>query len=174
MTLALRIDPMAGRHINAVCDIDRSAYPNPWSAATWRKELAASDRVHLVAIDDEALVGHAGLLFVLDEAHVTTVAVDPGRQGEGIASRLLVALLGEARGHGSSAATLEVRAAHLRPQRLYGRFGFRPVGLRRAYYSAPVDDAVVMWLHDLCGVEAVARTDEVADHLGRADAKGPS
>jgi [ribosomal protein S18]-alanine N-acetyltransferase len=174
MTPTLRIDPMAGRHINAVCDIDRSAYPNPWSATTWRRELAASDRLHLVAIDDDLLVGHAGLLFVLDEAHVTTVAVDPARQGEGIASRLLVALLSEARDHGSTAATLEVRAAHLRPQRLYGRFGFRPVGVRRAYYSAPVDDAVVMWLHDLCGVEAMALADEVADDLGRADAKGPS
>ncbi len=158
----VRLDPMAGRHIDAVRTIDRSVYANPWSATTWRNELASPDRFHLVAIDDETLVGHAGLLFVLDEVHVTTVAVDPARQGEGIASRLLVALLREARRHGSRAATLEVRASHLRAQRLYGRFGFRPVGLRRGYYSAPADDAVVMWLHDLGGAEAGARIDRVA------------
>jgi [ribosomal protein S18]-alanine N-acetyltransferase len=161
----LRLDPMAGRHIDAVRVIDRSVYSNPWSAATWRNELASPDRIHLVAIDGVSLVGHAGLLFVLDEVHVTTVAVDPDRQGEGIASRLLVALLGEARLHGSQAATLEVRASQLRPQRLYARFGFRPVGSRRGYYSSPTDDAVVMWLHDLGGAEAARRIDGVAAAL---------
>lgn len=155
---ALRLEPMAPRHIDAVRAIDEQVYANPWSVATWRNELGGADRLHLVAIDDEAVVAHAGLLFVLDDAHVTTVAVTPEREGEGIATAMLVHLLEEARRHGSTAATLEVRAADRRPQRLYARFGFRPAGVRKAYYTKPADDGIVMWLTDLQG-------DEVAERL---------
>lgn len=170
MTPSLRIEPMAGRHIDAVRAIDVVAYPNPWSGSTWRNELAGMDRLHLVAIDDDVLVGHAGLLFVLDETHVTTVAVAAEREGEGIGSALLLALLREARLHGASAATLEVRAARPRPQRLYARFGFRPAGVRRGYYADPADDAIIMWLHDLNDDEAQMRLDEIEDALTGAPA----
>lgn len=153
---------MAGRDIDAVRAIDEVAYPNPWSVATWRKELAAADRFHLVAVDGERVVGHAGLLFVLDEAHVTTVATAADREGEGIATALLVRLLEAAREHGAASATLEVRAADRRPQRLYGRFGFRPAGVRRNYYHDPTDDGIVMWLHDLAGDDTTTRLRELA------------
>lgn len=154
----VRIVEMAGRHIPAVRAIDERAYPNPWSAATWRRELTDDTRHHVVAIDESSrpatVVGHAGLLFVLDEVHVTTVAVHPDAEGRGIATRMLLVLLAEARARGAAAATLEVRASHRRTQRLYGRFGFHPVGVRRGYYSAPSDDAIVMWLDEL-GSEAI-------------------
>jgi len=151
--MILTFAEMALRDIESVRAIDEAAYPNPWSVATWRKELVAADRLHLVALDGDAVVGHAGLLFVLDEVHITTVASRTEREGEGIATALLVRLLTAAREHGSSAATLEVRAADQRPQRLYTRFGFRPAGIRRNYYQDPADDGIVMWLHDLDGDE---------------------
>ncbi|MEZ5167677.1 MAG: ribosomal protein S18-alanine N-acetyltransferase [Acidimicrobiales bacterium] len=140
---------MRDDHVAAVRAIDTRVYANPWSESVWRNELRSPDRFHLVATEDDRVIGHAGLLFVLDEAHVTTVATAPEHEGEGVATALLQALLEEARRHGSAAATLEVRSAAERPQRLYRRFGFRPAGVRRAYYSDPVDDAIVMWLHDL-------------------------
>ncbi|MEM7140842.1 MAG: ribosomal protein S18-alanine N-acetyltransferase [Actinomycetota bacterium] len=163
--MTLRIEPMAPRHIDAAREIDVVAYPNPWSVTTWRNELASADRHHLVAIDDERLVGHAGLLFVLDEAHVTTVAVASANEGRGIATRMLIDLLTDARRHGSSAATLEVRSADRRPQRLYGRFGFRPVGVRKGYYSTPSDDGIVMWLNDLQHDEVGERIAAIATEL---------
>ncbi|MEQ8842430.1 MAG: ribosomal protein S18-alanine N-acetyltransferase [Acidimicrobiales bacterium] len=147
---------MAPRDIDAVIAIDTVAYPNPWSAATWRKELAAAERLHMVALDGARVVGHAGLLYVLDEVHITTVATAEDRASEGIATALLVRLLTAARDHGATAATLEVRSGSARPQRLYGRFGFRPAGVRRKYYQDPIDDGIVMWLHDLDS-EDVAR-----------------
>lgn len=156
---------MATRHIDAVRTIDEAVYANPWGVATWRNELATADRHHIVAIEDDILVGHAGLLFMLEEAHVTTVAVDPSREGKGIATAMLVDLLGEARAHGSTGATLEVRAADKRPQRLYGRFGFRPVGVRKDYYSTPIDDGIVMWLTDLQDAEVGDRISEIAAAL---------
>jgi ribosomal-protein-alanine N-acetyltransferase len=159
---------MGRRDIDAVRAIDKAAYPNPWSAETWRNELANADRLHLVAVDGDHVVGHAGLLFVLDEVHVTTVATDAAREGEGIATTLLVRLLRDAREHGAESATLEVRAGDARPQRLYARFGFRPAGVRRNYYQEPVDDGLVMWLHDLGGAEVAARLAELADAQGVA------
>lgn len=165
MTPTLSIEPMAGRHVAEVRAIDEQAYGNPWSVATWRRELAADDRLHFVADDGTVLVGHAGLLFVLDEVHVTTVAVCEERRGQGIATRLLLTLLDEARAHGSAAATLEVRASDRRAHRIYSRFGFRPAGVRRGYYTGPADDALVMWLHDLGGFETGDRLDRIRREL---------
>jgi len=86
---------------------------------------------------------------VIDETHVTTVAVGPDHRGSGVASRLLVALLNISAEAGSIAATLEVRAASRGAQRLYSRFGFVPAGARSGYYSNPPDDAIIMWLTEL-------------------------
>lgn len=181
MSGVVTIEPMRGRHVRAVRAIDELVYPNPWSVATWRTELAEPSRHHLVATaspghdaagDDGSagatVVGHAGLLVVLDEVHVTTVAVHPEAQGRGIASRLLIDLLAEARIRGASAATLEVRATHRRTQRLYSRFGFRPVGVRPRYYSAPTDDAIVMWLERVGSHEVAERLAEIRSELDTA------
>lgn len=157
LTLAgVRVVPMRGRHLSAVRAIDEVCFSRPWSTALWRRELADPTRVHLVAVTD-VVVGHAGLLTVLDEGHVTTVAVRPDHQGRGVASRLLLALFAAARGRGLAHLTLEVRSADRRAQRLYGRFGFAPAGVRAAYYSEPTDDAVVMWCHDIDRPEVTER-----------------
>ena len=83
------IEPMAGRHIEAVMAIDRRCYSQPWSAATWRDELAADNRTHLVARVDDRVVAHAGSLLIVDELHITTVATDPDAEGRGHGTRLL-------------------------------------------------------------------------------------
>ena len=75
------LEVMAGRHIDAVRGIDDLCYSRPWSAATWRNEVGERTRHHLVARDRDTVVGHAGILFVLDEVHITTVAVHPDRRG---------------------------------------------------------------------------------------------
>ena len=74
--MSVVLEPMAGRHVDAVSAIDSRCFSRPWSAAQWRTELTAADRTHLVARDSDQVVAHAGTLRVLDELHVTTVAVD--------------------------------------------------------------------------------------------------
>lgn len=165
MTSTPVIEPLAGRHLGAVQAIDQRCFSRPWSAATWRTELAADDRHHLVARVGDRLVGHAGSLLVVDELHITTVAVDPDQGGHGHGTRLCLELLRAGVAAGARAATLEVRAAARRTQRLYGRLGFAPAGVRERYYQAPTDDAVIMWLHDLDGDDAAARLDQVAREL---------
>ncbi len=152
---------MTSSHVDSVMAIDSRVYARPWSRSMWIKEIEDAGRPHLVALDGSEVVGHAGSMYALDEVHLTTVAVLPERQGEGIASDLVLALLDQAVRAGSSAATLEVRAADRRTQRLYSRFGFAPAGVRRGYYTTPSDDGIIMWLADLQSPELARRLDEI-------------
>jgi len=159
------VRPMRGRHISAVRAIDTRAYSRPWSLATWRRELDAGDRTHLVAQVRGRVIGHAGSLTTLRDVHVTTVAVDPDVGSRGVATRMVLELLRRAEADGAHAATLEVRATHRRTQRLYARLGFAPVGTRPRYYAAPTEDAVIMWLHDLAAAETRERWAAVDEWL---------
>ena len=163
--MSLVLEPMAGRHVDAVFAIDTRCYSRPWSAAQWRTELADDDRTHLVMSEDDQLVAHAGTLRMLDELHITTVAVDPDHEGKGHGTRLCVELLRIGIAAAATAATLEVRAQAHRTQRIYGRLGFAPAGIRSRYYDRPTDDAVIMCLLDLDSQEVTERLDRVAAEL---------
>jgi ribosomal-protein-alanine N-acetyltransferase len=119
--------------------------PDTWTAAMYRDELARGDtRWYLVAEDDGAVVGYAGLIAYPDEAHVATIGVTAARQGQGIGALLLDALLAEADRRGSPVVLLEVRADNELAQGLYRRRGFAEIGRRRGYYQPSGADAVVM------------------------------
>jgi ribosomal-protein-alanine N-acetyltransferase len=98
----------------------------------------------------------------LDEAHVTTVAVAPEYQHRKVGSRILMALLEEARGRNARTVALEVRVANWPAQRLYSWFGFRPVGVRKNYYAETGEDALVMWIDDLQSDDLRRRLDRIA------------
>ena len=92
-----------------------------------------------------SIVGYAGLWLMTDEAHITTIAVDPDFQGNGIGELLLVALIDRARQIGARWLTLEVRISNDVAQRLYEKYTFKEMGVRRRYYSDNGEDALVMW-----------------------------
>jgi len=142
--------PLGPEHLDAVAALERSVSAVPWSRRAFAGELERDDRVWLVAEEDgRGVVGYAGALIVLEEAHVVNVAVARECWGRGIATRLLVALLEELRARGVADCTLEVRTSNHRAQALYRRLGFAPVGLRRGYYPDNGEDAIIMWLRDL-------------------------
>ena len=150
----VRIEPMRRRHVRAVVRIEQHSYPKPWTSGLFLSELAQGDaRTYLVAIVDGRVVGYGGVLYVLPDAHVTTVAVDPAHRRGAVATRLLLELCRTAVARGATALTLEVRVSNEAAQALYQRFGFAPAGARKGYYPAdangPAEDALVMWLHDL-------------------------
>ncbi len=116
-----------------------------WSEAMFWSELAQPDtRWYVVAEDDGVIVGYAGLCAYPDEAYVQTIAVASRAQGRGVGATLLRLLLDEAERRGDHVVLLEVRADNDRAQRLYERFGFARVGLRRGYYQPSGADAVIM------------------------------
>ena len=92
-----------------------------------------------------SIVGYAGLWLMTDEAHITTIAVDPDFQGNGLGELLLVALIDRAKQIGARWLTLEVRVSNEVAQRLYEKYTFKEMGIRRRYYSDNGEDALVMW-----------------------------
>lgn len=153
------VEPMRRRDLGAVMEIERAVYPKPWSADLYRTELtrmAAGDRHYLALRRDGSLLAYGGVMYVADEAHVTTIAVSPNHQRRGLATRMLAELAWHAVRRGSSGLTLEVRASNTAAQALYARFGFEPAGVRVRYYEN-TEDAVVMWCHQVQGPEFAAR-----------------
>jgi [ribosomal protein S18]-alanine N-acetyltransferase len=176
LTREVRIVPMERAHLREVHRIDGLVYPKPWSLSLFRQELAMTDtRVYRVAAIGDEQVGHAGMMLVAGEAHITTVAVDPAWQGRGVATRLLIAMHRTAVERGIKALTLEVRVRNQRAIDLYRRFGYAPAGVRRNYYSEEGEDALVMWAHDvhqpahaerLAGIEREISHEQRVDHDG--------
>jgi len=139
------LTPMRWWHVAAVVPIERELFaPEPWSERLFWSELGQVDTRHyLVALDDEQVVGWAGLCDYPDEAFVQTLAVAPAAQGTGLGARLLVALLEEAARRGQRTVSLEVRADNAPAQRLYARHGFTRTAVRRGYYPGGVDGLVL-------------------------------
>jgi ribosomal-protein-alanine N-acetyltransferase len=146
--------------------IERQVYPRPWSPSLFVSEMTTGrNRAYLVALDGRSVIGYAGLISYGDEAHVTTIAVDPEYQRLKIGTRLLYELVQESLDLGARAVSLEVRVTNWGAQRLYGRFGFRPVGVRRNYYQETNEDALVMWTDDIRTTEYHELLDRIIDEV---------
>jgi len=143
--VALRVDPMTVDDLAAVQDIERRSFLTPWPSHAYRTELETNRlATYLVARFQGRLVGYGGMWVMVDEAHVTTFAVDPDFRRRGIGERILLALLDVAHARNAREATLEVRLSNIAARRLYEKYGFRPVGLRPRYYSDDKEDALIM------------------------------
>ena len=148
--LEVHISPMRRRHLRAVLRIEAQVYPTPWTHGLFVSELALrSSRVYVVARAGREVIGYAGLMMALSDGHVTTIAVDPDWQRQAVATRLLLSLAYEALARGATALTLEVRLSHHGAQRLYQRFGFKAVGVRKGYYADTGEDALIRWAHEV-------------------------
>jgi ribosomal-protein-alanine N-acetyltransferase len=162
----LEIARMRRRHLRGVMAIERQAYARPWSPNLFVAEMSESNnRNYLVARIDREVVGYSGLICYGDEAHVTNIAVDPMLQGHGIAHRLLYEQILAATAMGGRAVSLEVRVTNWRAQRVYARFGFHPVGVRRNYYAELHEDALIMWTDDVRDEGYGLRLRRIADEL---------
>jgi ribosomal-protein-alanine N-acetyltransferase len=126
--------------------LERELFPDAWTEATFWSELAGvpETRHYVVAEAGDRLVGYAGLFATRHQGDVQTVAVSPRHQGSGTGTMLLGELLDEAERRGVGEVLLEVRADNQVALRLYERFGFERIGLRRGYYQPGRTDAVVM------------------------------
>lgn len=125
--------------------IDAQVYSAPWSEKLTLQEITGANRMHFVIEDSGTIVGHAGLAILDGDAHVTTIAVDPGHQRRGIGGRLLDQLFAAARATGCRALTLEVRVSNAGAIAMYEKHGMESAGIRPGYYGDTGEDAVIMW-----------------------------
>ena len=146
----LEISKMTMADLDDVMDIEQKAFTMSWSRWMFQRELADGERSHfLVARSESEIVGYIGFWMPTDEAHVVTIAVRSDFRRRGVGSILMASALILGAKLGANKATLEVRVTNIPAQRLYRRFGFVTVAIRRNFYSDTGEDAYVMWLYDL-------------------------
>ncbi|OAT79958.1 ribosomal protein S18-alanine N-acetyltransferase [Desulfotomaculum copahuensis] len=142
------IGEMRPEHLAQVAAIEKESFTTPWSREAFDYELTQNDfAIYLVALNGEQVAGYAGLWLILDEAHVTNVAVHAAFRGRGLGMMLMLELMRRAALAGAARMTLEVRASNHTARRLYERLGFKERGRRRGYYTDTNEDALIMW-HD--------------------------
>jgi ribosomal-protein-alanine N-acetyltransferase len=143
MTISLR---NAGKqHLEAVIDIERVSFGDPWIRRMFAVHLEPDEgNVFLVAEDEGIAIGYAITKTVAGESELLNIAVAPVRRGEGLGARLLDEMMVACAGAGALEMWLEVRASNERARALYDSRGFVQMGVRKRYYHAPREDAIVL------------------------------
>jgi len=142
------IDFMEEKDIDEVLDISSLSFSIPWSKSSYIQELTNPVAKYFVAKIDNKVVGFIGTWMILDESHITNIAVHPNYRKQGIASMLLKELLNHCKSQGCIAYTLEVRSGNKAARSLYEKHNFKLDGIRKGYYEDNKEDAVLMWLRE--------------------------
>jgi len=145
----IMIERMQSSDVEEVAELDKKCFPTPWSVSAYATEVQNLSAYYVVARAEGSILGFAGMWLIMDEAHITTLGVDPECRGRKIGERMLVELLDEAFHRGARRATLEVRKQNTVAQKLYEKYGFQTVAVRKAYYADNNEDALVMWINDM-------------------------
>ena len=167
--LRVSIEPMGLEDLPTVQAIEEASFTTPWPPHAYRSEIETNRLAqYIVARVGGEVVAYAGMWMMVDEAHVTTFAVDPRWRRQRIGERLLLTLLDLARSRRAREATLEVRLSNLAARRLYEKYGFRPVGLRPRYYSDDNEDALIMTTESLDSARMQVRIERLREALETA------
>jgi [ribosomal protein S18]-alanine N-acetyltransferase len=148
------IEPLTSTdQIDDVLAVEQASFTNPWTREMYVSELA-NHGVSFCFVARSAsreVIGFCSFWRVLDELHINNLAVLPEYRRHGVASALLTRALAEGAVLGARRATLEVRRSNDAARLLYERFGFTIAGVRRGYYTHPVEDALILWKDGLRG-----------------------
>lgn len=134
--------------IDAVYEIEHSSFSLPWTKEAFFYEMLDNQHAYyvLAEIADE-IVGFCGLWIIMDECHVTNIAIRPEHRGKKLGEKLMRAAMGTAIENGAKAMTLEARVSNTPARNLYEKLGFKNGGIRKSYYSDNYEDAIVMWVN---------------------------
>lgn len=142
----LYITPLKVEHVDSVEVIDRLSFATPWSRESIVREIEGNKfakYITVMKVDD--VIGYAGMWIILDEGHITNIAVHPEYRGIGAGTILMEGLTCICREDNINSLTLEVRKSNIIAQNLYKKFGFKEEGVRKNYYIDNKEDAIIMW-----------------------------
>ncbi|WP_075620368.1 ribosomal protein S18-alanine N-acetyltransferase [Paenisporosarcina indica] len=134
--------------IDGVLKIEEEAFSLPWTKDAFMQEMTTNLHAYYVVAENDAhqIVGFCGMWLVIDESHITNVAVTEYVKGQGIGEGLMREAIRVAKEHGVVLMTLEVRVSNKIAQNLYRKLDFQNGGIRKGYYSDNLEDALVMWV----------------------------
>lgn len=141
----ITIRPMVQTDIPNILEMETLCFSVPWTRNMFLEELENEQARYLVGLCDGQVAGYAGYWAILDEGHITNVAVHPHMQRRGIAKALLHELMQMAGAEGIHSLTLEVRKGNVAAIALYEHFGFQTAGVRKKYYEDNGEDALILW-----------------------------
>ena len=144
---AWRIEPLATpEDLDAILAVEEASFTNPWTREMYLAELEhpRTAFIYLARSSAAEVVGFCSCWHVLDELHINNLAVLPAHRRLGAGSALLNYTLAAGARAGAVRALLEVRTSNVEARLLYERFGFMVIGIRRGYYTQPVEDALVL------------------------------
>ncbi|WP_110955951.1 ribosomal protein S18-alanine N-acetyltransferase [Anaerosinus massiliensis] len=140
---------MVEADIDHVVSVENASFSSPWARQSFCEELENQLAYYLLATSGDAVIGYVGMWIIIDEAHITNVAVLPSHRRLGIGEAMMQEALVVAKSKGACAMTLEVRASNLAAKNLYEKLGFESSGVRKNYYEDTQEDAIIMWLRDI-------------------------
>ncbi len=144
----IQILKMTTEHIKDVHKIEEDCFSIPWSEKSFYDELTKNKMaIYIVAKEDEKIIGYGGMWHVINEGHITNVAVKKEYRGKGIGNQIINALIDIAKEKEMIGITLEVRTSNNVAQNLYKKNGFIIEGIRKEYYDDNKEDAILMWKH---------------------------
>jgi len=136
---------MNSQHIEEILQIEFDSFTTPWTRNDFNSELTNNKAIYIVALENNNVIGYAGMWHVVNEGHILNVAVKAENRQQGIGSLLISELENIAMEKEMIGLTLEVRESNSAALQLYQKFGFKAEGIRKRYYSDSGEDAIIMW-----------------------------
>lgn len=138
---------MSVEDLDDIMEVETESFTIPWSRDAFFNEIETNHFATYIVIEDKGkVIGYCGVWIIVDEAHITNIAVLPSYRGQGLGDRLMESMIEIAKEMGAVTMTLEVRVSNTPAQTLYKKFGFAEGGIRKNYYSDNQEDALVMWV----------------------------
>lgn len=139
---------MKEEDLDQILEVEHASFATPWSREAFYNEIYNNKfAVYIVLEEDNKIIGYCGAWVVIDEAHVTNVAILPEYRGRHLGEALLRKMMTVAKDMGARSMTLEVRVTNNVAQSLYRKLGFQNGGIRKNYYTDNQEDALVMWVN---------------------------
>lgn len=134
--------------VDFIYEVEKGSFQTPWSKESFENEINNNKFAYYYVLElEHKIVGYAGMWIILDEAHITNIAIAPYARGKKLGEVLLRYLMDKARFYGAEKMTLEVRSSNYIAQGLYKKLNFKKMGIRKNYYADTVEDAVIMWVN---------------------------